>query len=818
MSTANTTFTNGSTMRWVRLFFLFSLELMQISRGNSALPPEELNAIEILRDTFHLSNWTGDPCDNVTWIKCSGTADNSNVETLNLTSCNLTGSLPAEISKLEHIVYLLLANNPQLSGPLPDLSGLSLMQIFDASKCSLTGNIPDVKTLNSLTTLDLQMNDFRGSIPAGLFQRNIRFMYLNDNPHLSGGIPSTSPLSDIVNFGLQNCNLSGHVPSFNTTTKMKHIFLQNNRLTSFPPNLQMLTELRQIHLYNNDMAGSLPDLPAASSQGIDESYVEWLLFSNNQFSGEIPSSWYRLTYLQGMLLDSNNLSGIIPKEIRNLVNLKHLNLSNNHFSGPIPAEFGNLNKLEILDLRNNQFSGAVPLTLAELPNLIALWLDSNNFTGIPQVLRDKLGSNMSYDSNVKIIGVSSKSGPSTGAIAGIVVVVLGSILGIAVLAFIQKRRRRMKNGEDQVSKGDMPKSAKSFSLKTIKSITHNYTTLIGKGGFGSVYYGKLSDGIEVAVKVRSADSKQGADEFLNEVRLLSRLHHRSLVSLVGYCLEAQQQILLYDYMEQGTLHDHLYRSGSSSNPSTSTMSSNSSSTTREILSWKKRLEVVIEAARGLQYLHKDCKPPIIHRDVKTANILLNDRLHAKVSDLGISKQAPELDTEEALVYSGSGVSTVIKGTFGYMDPEYYSRRRLTIKSDVYSFGVVLLEIITCKRPQTLRFPGSAATTLTEWVQDAVNADEVESIVDPSLGSQYDRESVLSVARTALSCLHPDGAQRPNMGEIVRALSQALQMEGRYTDSSAPATIDDESEDTLFSGQASVQLSSTTSTSLKLSDP
>ncbi|BBN02606.1 hypothetical protein MPTK1_2g16590 [Marchantia polymorpha subsp. ruderalis] len=779
-------------MRWVRMLMLFSLELMQISRGNAALPPVELNAVEVLRDTFHLSNWTGDPCGNVTWIKCSGIT-NSKVETLDLTSYNLTGNLPAEISNLQNLLYLLLADNPQLSGPLPDLSGLSLMQIFNARNCSLTGNIPDLKTSNSLSTLDLQMNDFHGSIPAGLFQGNIRYMYLNDNPHLSGGIPSTSPLTAIENFGLQDCNLSGNVPSFNTATNMEFIYLQNNRLTSFPPDLQMLTQLRQIHLYNNDITGNLPDLPAASSQGTDQNYVEWLLFSNNQFSGEIPNSWYQLTYVQGMLLDYNNLSGSIQKEIGNLLNVKQLNLSHNHFSGPIPDEFGNLNKLEILDLRNNQFSGAVPLTLAKLPNLKALWLDNNNFTEIPQVLRDKLGSNMTYDSNVKIIGVSSKSGLSTGALAGIVVAVFGCILAFAVLAFIQKRRR-MKTGEDQVSKGDMPKSATSFPLKTIKSITQNFTTLIGKGGFGSVYYGKLSDGNEVAVKVRSPDSKQGADEFLNEVRLLSRLHHRSLVSLVGYCLEAQQQILLYEYMEQGTLHDHLYRSGSSSNPSTSTMSSNSSSTLREILSWKKRLEVVIEAARGLEYLHKDCKPPIIHRDVKSANILLDDRLQAKVSDLGISKQAPELDTEEALVYSGMGVSTVIKGTFGYMDPEYYSRRRLTIKSDVYSFGVVLLEIITCKRPQTLRFPGSAATTLTEWVLDAVNANEVESIVDPLLGSQYDRESVLSVARIALSCLHPEGAQRPNMGDIVRTLTQALQMEGRYTDSSVPAAMDDESED------------------------
>ncbi|KAG6556926.1 hypothetical protein Mapa_001341 [Marchantia paleacea] len=155
---------------------------------------------------------------------------------------------------------------------------------------------------------------------------------------------------------------------------------------------------------------------------------------------------------------------------------------------------------------------------------------------------------------------------------------------------------------------DMPKSAQSFSMKEIKAITNNFKTLIGKGGFGPVYYGKLPDGKEVAVKVRATDSKQGADEFLNEVRLLSRLHHRNLVSLVGYCLEGQQQILLYVYMPQGTLHDHLYRnqgsnSNSSSNPSTGTSEDSISSSTRKTMSWKKRLDIAINAARDEQELN-----------------------------------------------------------------------------------------------------------------------------------------------------------------------------------------------------------------------
>ncbi|OAE34465.1 hypothetical protein AXG93_3472s1000 [Marchantia polymorpha subsp. ruderalis] len=700
---------------------LFCLVLLaSIPPGSAALPDEEITALEIMRDTFNLGNWTGDPCDTVSWITCSGAA--TNVETINLTSRNLTGSIP------------------------PEFSNMKAIRDINVSFCALTGTIPDFKTSGGIEILNLQSNDFGGTLGVALFQHGfLREVNLSGNPKLTGTIPSLNQADDIENLALQN-----------------------NRLTSMPLDLGALAVLNTINVDNNEMVGTLPNLPSGSSQNPDGSNLQTIIFSNNRFSGEIPSSWTELTYVREIILTNNNLSG------------------------PIPDGLGLLTNLQILDVRNNHFSGTVPQTFAALPNLKTLLLDNNTFTGIPEVLANKNGLEISFanNPNIEILAdpEASKSSNSVGVIIGVVVAVLVIGIGITVWAVMFRRRRKRKSeGGDQVSKEDMPESAQSFTLKEIKAITNDYKTVIGKGGFGPVYLGRLPDGKEVAVKVRASDSKQGADEFLNEVRLLSRLHHRNLVSLIGYCLEAQQQILLYVYMPQGTLQDHLFQKASS-NPSTST-SDSSIVSIRETLSWKKRLDIAINAGRGLEYLHKDCRPPVIHRDVKSANILLTNKLLAKVADLGISKQAPELDADKALV--NTGVSTMIKGTFGYLDPEYYERHRLTTKSDVYSFGMVLLEIITGKKPQTARFPGSKATTLTEWVRDAVNTDQIESIVDPSLRKQYVREGMIKVAETALQCQLLSGAQRPEMGDVVRALTQALQLEGEDVDTGQLTDDDDD---------------------------
>ncbi|KAG6436242.1 hypothetical protein SASPL_101127 [Salvia splendens] len=288
----------------------------------------------------------------------------------------------------------------------------------------------------------------------------------------------------------------------------------------------------------------------------------------------------------------------------------------------------------------------------------------------------------------------------------------------------------------------------TFSYNDLAAATGGFAqaNLLGQGGFGYVHKGLLPNGKEVAVKSLKLNSGQGEREFQAEVDIISRVHHRHLVSLVGYCISGSQRMLVYEFVPNSTLEDHLHGPG------------------RPTIEFSTRLKIALGSARGFAYLHEDCHPKIIHRDIKAANILLDNNFEAKVADFGLAKLSSENNTH---------ISTRIMGTFGYLAPEYASSGKLTDKSDVYSFGIVLLELITGRRPVDITRDDDD-DTLVDWARPILlnvvgEGASYQELVDPRLENQYEHGEMLRMVTAAAACIRQSARKRPKMSQVVRAL-------------------------------------------------
>ncbi|XP_071685356.1 probable LRR receptor-like serine/threonine-protein kinase At1g05700 [Lolium perenne] len=434
-----------------------------------------------------------------------------------------------------------------------------------------------------------------------------------------------------------------------------------------------------------------------------------------------------------------------------------LNLSYNGLVGEIDASFGQLTLLQHLDLSHNSLSGSIPDFLGRLSSLKFLDLSSNNLSGsIPWSLLEKSqqGSfTLRLDNNPSLCGnnicnpTQNKKKNKAKLLQIVIPVIAAAVVVLLLVAvFVHVIWRRIKSRPD-VSYSANPLENRRFSYKELKRITNNFNTKIGEGGFGFVYAGRLENGVSVAVKMRSEESLQGNTEFLAEAQHLARIHHRNLVSLIGYCKDKKHLSLVYECMDGGNLQDRLIG--------------------QVPLNWLQRLKIALDSANGLEYLHKSCSPPLIHRDVKTRNILLTANLDAKLSDFGLTRAF----SSETMTHT----TTQPAGTMGYLDPEYLATSHLSEKSDVYSFGIVLLVLIT-GQPVIINTSDTERTNVALWARHRLHVGDIDTVTDPTIREDCDINSVWKVVEVALRCTERVARDRPTMGEVVEGISESLQLE------------------------------------------
>ncbi|KAL4309603.1 hypothetical protein GQ457_01G054290 [Hibiscus cannabinus] len=359
-----------------------------------------------------------------------------------------------------------------------------------------------------------------------------------------------------------------------------------------------------------------------------------------------------------------------------------------------------------------------------------------------------------------------------GISAGILIFAIISVLIICSCTFHEGKTKaspkesvktRTADSVAQAGSFPHPSSTRFLQYEQLKEATNNFaaSSILGEGGFGRVFKGVLSDGTAVAIKRLTNGGPQGDKEFLVEVEMLSRLHHRNLVKLVGYYSshDSSQNLLCYELVPNGSLEAWLHGPSGVNCP----------------LDWETRMKIALDAARGLAYLHEDSQPCVIHRDFKASNILLDNNFHAKVADFGLAKQAPEGRTNYQ--------STRVMGTFGYVAPEYAMTGHLLVKSDVYSYGVVLLELLTGKTPVDMS-QSSGQENLVAWARPILrDKDRLEELSDPRLGGKYPKEDFIRVCTIAAACVAPEASQRPTMGEVVQSLKM-VQRITEYQDSAS----------------------------------
>ncbi|KAL0541509.1 hypothetical protein IC582_021561 [Cucumis melo] len=714
----------------------------------------------------------------------------STLQNFSANSANVTGRIPEFLGSedIPGLTNLHLAFN-SLQGGLPSsFSGSQLESLWvngQKSVDKLSGSVDVLQNMTSLIEVWLHSNSFSGPLPDFSRLKDLQVLSLRDNK-FTGPVPSSlvnSPSLKVVN--LTNNLLQGPIPLFKTGVVVD----LTNDSNSFCLQDTGECDSRVNTLLSIVKFMGYPQRFAENWKGNDPC-AEWIGISCRNQSITIIN------------FQKMGLSGVISPEFASLKGLERLVLADNNLTGSIPEELTTLPFLTELDVSNNQLSGKIPKFRSNVMMTI---------TGNPDIGKEKSdsssnGASASGSSNDRKEAGSNgggNSGNGNNSMVGVIVLsVVGGVfvlflIGLVVLCVYKMKQKRFSqvqspnamvihprhSGSDNesvkitvagssvrvgaISETQYGASSETgdiqmveagnmvISIQVLKNVTNNFSeeNILGQGGFGTVYKGELHDGTKIAVKrMESGVIKgKGLTEFKSEIAVLTKVRHRHLVALLGYCLDGNEKLLVYEYMPQGTLSRHLF---------------NWPEEGLKPLEWTKRLTIALDVARGVEYLHGLAHQSFIHRDLKPSNILLGDDMRAKVADFGLVRLAPE----------GKGsIETRIAGTFGYLAPEYAVTGRVTTKVDVFSFGVILMELITGRKALDESQPEESMHLVTWFRRMQINKDSFHKAIDPTIDlTEETFASINTVAELAGHCCAREPYQRPDMGHAVNVLSSLVE--------------------------------------------
>ncbi|KAK7358898.1 hypothetical protein VNO77_00839 [Canavalia gladiata] len=767
--------------------------------------PESLSELTSL-ESLHLSsnNFSGP----IPRGFCSNNSKTS-LRELYLQSNNLSGSIPTTLTNCSELVALDLSVN-YLNGMIPSsLGSLSKLRSLILWMNNLHGGIPqELMHMKSLEKLILDFNQLSGDIPYGLSNcTKLNWLSLSNN-RLEGEIPAwIGRLSSLAILKLSYNNFSGRIPPELGDCRSLIWLDMNTNLLSGPIPLELFKQSGKIAVnfmsgkktlayVRNDGskefhgAGSLLEFEGIRMEQLNSRISNWkfnrvysgkslsfdhngsMIFldvSHNVLSGSIPKEVGSMYYLFILNLGHNNISGEIPQEVGRLRNLGILDLSNNRLEGQIPPTLTNLSFLTEIDLSNNYLSGLVPGSgqIGTLP--ASGFLNNSGLCGVPlPPCGEDSGNSSSANVHHRKFRVNLAGNVAVGLLSS-----LFCVVGLVIIAIEARKRRKKREASLDTYVDSRPHSgtanvgwkltstreALSINLETFEKSLQKLTfadlveatngfhsdCIVGSGGFGVVYKALLKDGSVVAIKKLMHVSGQGDREFTAEMETIGKIKHRNLVPLLGYCKVGEERLLVYEYMKYGSL-DVLHNQKKAGIK----------------LNWAARKKIAIGAATGLAFLHHSCNPPIIHRDMKSSNVLLDENLEARVADFGMARRMNAMDTHLS-------VST-LAGTPGYVPPEYYQSFHCTTKGDVYSYGVVLLELLTGKRATDSTDFGD--DNLVGWIKLQAKLKKSD-VFDPELRKEYPSPEVelVQYLNVAFACLDYPPLRRPTMIQVLAMFNE-----------------------------------------------